>query len=93
MTKIYRCIGDLIRKSGKSTSQVLRDIGLTHNAMIHWKRGIVPNVESLVKVANYFNVSLDSLVGRTEPPVIVNCEQCKRYESVMSNIADLARGE
>jgi len=59
-----RKIEDLIIKSGKSTNSVLMDCQLSHNALSVWKKGKAnPSLEAIVKLANYFDVSVDYLLG------------------------------
>ena len=41
------------------------DLGLATNAMSEWKNGrIKPSIETLEKIADYFDVSTDYLLGR-----------------------------
>ena len=51
-----------------SLQKVARDIGLSENAIYGWKTR-KPKGEDLAKVADYFHVSVDYLLGRdtTEP--------------------------
>ena len=41
---------------------------LNSSAMTEWRKGKKsPGIDALIKIANYFNVSLDYLVGRADP--------------------------
>lgn len=42
-------------------------IGVTNAAVSKWKKGAVPNGVTLQKIADYFNVSVASLLGEDEP--------------------------
>jgi transcriptional regulator with XRE-family HTH domain len=54
----------LLAKENKITLKELSvKIGLSPNSIYHWKTSS-PKTESLEKVANYFNVSTDYLLGR-----------------------------
>jgi transcriptional regulator with XRE-family HTH domain len=49
--------------------KLLAELNINHNAYNNWeKRGTVPGGDTLVKLADYFNVSIDYLLGRTGNP-------------------------
>ena len=44
-----------------------RNIGISVCSMSDWKRGrSKPGMDSLIKIAKYFDVSIDYLVGRSD---------------------------
>lgn len=43
-------------------------IGLSTATVTKWKNGAIPNGDALVKIANYFDCSVDYLLGRTDNP-------------------------
>lgn len=45
---------------------VVKTLGISSGCITNWKNGVVPNGETLIKIANYFNVSVDYLLGRTD---------------------------
>lgn len=47
---------------------VAKAIGSSNAVCTKWKNGSIPNGETLLKLANYFNVSVDYLLGRTDTP-------------------------
>ncbi len=50
--------------------KVMKDCNLSSNSFTVWNsRKQRPNIDALIKIANYFNVSLDYLVGRETLPV------------------------
>ena len=61
-----------IRKSHKSTQkQVATAIGVAERNYQDWEYGnIKPGFDALIALADYFGVSLDYLVGRTDNPEI-----------------------
>lgn len=61
-------------KRGKSLKEVAVEVGLSENAIYKWKNQS-PNSEALGKVADYFNVSTDYLLGRTDNPKVNNGDQ------------------
>lgn len=55
----------LANKQGLSINDVEEKIGLGKNTLYSWKRK-VPSGTNLTKVADFFDVSTDYLLGRTE---------------------------
>lgn len=55
-----------LRKQHKKTQQEIADIlGIKHTSYLSYEKGInEPNIEKLTALANYYNVSIDYLVGR-----------------------------
>lgn len=42
---------------------VVKTLGVSSGSITNWENGVVPNGETLIKIANYFNVSVDYLLG------------------------------
>lgn len=66
-------VKDLAKKRNKNLKQVAIDLGFSENYFYTWKKQD-PSGTNLLKVANFFNVSIDYLLGRTEIPAL-NSEQ------------------
>lgn len=50
---------------------VAKALGLSNSTTTKWKqRGSLPSGEALIKIADYFDCSVDYLLGRTENPEI-----------------------
>lgn len=43
-----------------------KELGVSSASLTKWKNGAIPGAETLVKIADRFNVSVDYLLGRTE---------------------------
>lgn len=43
-------------------------LGLSNATATKWKNGGIPNGETLLKIADYFDVSVDYLLGRSDSP-------------------------
>lgn len=56
---------DLCGKKGKRPNPVGKEIGLSAGIITKWKKGGIPNGETLIKIANYFDCSVDYLLGLT----------------------------
>lgn len=64
---VFERIKKLSDKQGKSMQKVAEDIGMSKNIFYRWKT-TEPKGIDLKKVADYFNVSTDYLLGRTDNP-------------------------
>lgn len=55
-----------LRKSKNiSQSELGKVLGVTGQTVLNWESGIYePNIENLIKLADYFNVTIDYLVER-----------------------------
>lgn len=62
--------GKLIRKlcdeKSISVAELERTLGLANATIARWEKGAAPNSAALEKVADYFHISVDYLLGRTE---------------------------
>lgn len=59
----------LSKEKGISVSSLLQELEMNKNALFTMKKsGYLPRVESLCKFADYFQCSLDYLLGRTDEP-------------------------
>lgn len=68
---VFDRIKQLADKKGVSVSRVATDLGFSENLFYQWKKAS-PKSDRLEKVADYFGVSLDYLMGRTDNPVSSN---------------------
>lgn len=65
----YIRLSDLIKNSGKSFNQIERELGYSRNSLHNYKYSKRPSGARLVELANYFKVSPEYLIGRTDVPV------------------------
>lgn len=56
----------LCLKIKKSPNAVAKEIGCSSGSVTSWKQGKVPHHKTLLKIAEYFGVSVDSLLGETK---------------------------
>ena len=62
---------ELRKKKGISQLRLATDLNTTQNTISRYETGErEPGVDELIKIADYFNVSVDYLIGRTENPKI-----------------------
>lgn len=71
MFETFEKIKELAKKRGKALGQVEEDLGYGRNTLYKIKNS-TPNAERIAEIANYFNVSTDYLLGRTDNPAIAS---------------------
>ena len=58
---------ELRKKKGISQLRLATDLNTTQNTISRYETGErEPGIDELIKIADYFNVSVDYLIGRTE---------------------------
>ncbi|HHX0240993.1 TPA: helix-turn-helix domain-containing protein [Enterococcus faecalis] len=62
---LFDRVKELCKKRGISISELEDNVGFGKNTIYKWKNQS-PKAETLQKVADYFDVSVDYLLGRTE---------------------------
>ena len=60
----------LCNEKGEKITPLVKRLNISPGSIGNWQTGSIPNGETLIKFANYFNVSLDYLVGRTDNPEV-----------------------
>lgn len=72
-----------------SKSKILRDLGLNPNSFVNWeKRDNIPSGDILDKIAAYFGVSVDYLLGKDNPAATIPPDS--RRESIAAMIEPLS---
>lgn len=62
----YDLFCQLCKQKGVAPTRAALDIGLSKATPTTWKRGITPQAAQLQKIAEYFGVSVDYLLGNEE---------------------------
>lgn len=65
MTFVDR-VTELLKERGTSKKQMLIDCSMGKNSFVTWKNGVVPNSSTLTVLSNYFGVTVDYLLGKTD---------------------------
>lgn len=65
----FEKIKELADKQGISLNKLEEKLGFSRNTIYNMKKS-TPNVERVSMIADYFNVSTDYLLGRTDNPAI-----------------------
>lgn len=63
---LYQRIRELCSKKGISISRLESDLGFGNSSIKKWEKTSSPSVDKIIKVASYFDVSVDYLLGRTD---------------------------
>lgn len=80
MFSTFEIVKDLCEKQGISLNTLEEKLELGKNSLYGLKRN-QPSAERLQQIADYFNVSTDYLLGRTDNPVIANDDTVAGYTS------------
>lgn len=62
----YENLTKLCEDNNIKITTLLNKLNISTSAIARWKNGVIPTGEILTKIADYFNVSVDLLLGRTE---------------------------
>lgn len=62
----YNILSELCNNNGTTVTAFAKKLGLSTSMPTNWKKGMNPNIETLVKIADYFNVTPDYLLGYTD---------------------------
>lgn len=70
----FEKIKELADKQGISLNKLEEKLGFSRNTIYNMKKS-TPNVERVSMIADYFNVSTDYLLGRTDNPAIAGSDE------------------
>lgn len=71
-TNLYQRIKTLCAERGITISKLEDDLGFGKSSIKKWEKISSPSVDKIELVANYFNVSTDYLLGRTDIKSLVS---------------------
>ena len=74
MFSAYEKIKELAENQGISLNKLEEKLGYSRNTIYNMRKS-TPNSERIAEIADYFNVSTDYLLGRTDNPRIASDEQ------------------
>lgn len=89
MFSLFEKIKELCQKRGISINSLEETLGYSRNT-IYSMKSKKPNAERLQEIADYFNVSTDYLLGRTDNPNIANPKEQFFFEGKEVNVEELA---
>lgn len=63
---MYERFKKLCDMKGVKASNVMKELGISNSVVANWKaRNGLPNSQTAIKIADYFGVSTDEILGRT----------------------------
>ena len=62
----------LCESHGTTPNAVCKKLKLSNATATHWKNGTIPRGDILLNIADYFNCSVDYLLGRTNQSHVIN---------------------
>jgi len=64
VNKFSERLKELREEKGLNLATLGKELGVSYVAIGRWERGTrIPNMDSLIAIAKFFNVSIDYLVG------------------------------
>lgn len=66
----YHRIQILAERYTITITQLQKELGIARNVIERWDKGTIPSLGLLIKIADYFDVSLDYLTERTDEPEV-----------------------
>jgi len=78
---------ELCEKHSISPNKACTDIGISRTSPAKWKSGSVPNGQTLSKIANYFGVTTDYLLGKNTTSSVERIKElCKEKKLAISRL-------
>ena len=109
MTRFFERYAALCDEKNMPVNGAAKEIGLPSSSATNWKQGRTPRLDKVEKVAEYFGVSTDYLLGYTdekEKPAaqkgdelspefasLFSCLTPEQKELVLATMRELAKGE
>ncbi len=59
---------DLCAKKGESPNAVAKNLKIASGTVTEWKNGREPRNSTALKIASYFGVSVDYIIGKSDDP-------------------------
>lgn len=81
MFEAFERIKELAKKKGVNLQKVSEDLGFSTNYLYSLKNKKTPSAEHMSKIADYFHVSTDYLLGRTDNPSIASDDTIAGFTS------------
>lgn len=74
---------DLCASLDGTPNSVAKELGISSGSVTAWKNGTEPRPKTLSKIADYFRVSTDYLLGKEEKPLINADEELTEYVQML----------
>ena len=84
----YDILQGLCRKRGLTVTAALQIMGVSSGNISHWKKGRLPKGKTLRRMAQFFDVSIDFLIGDKQRLLAA---QQERLLSLFANVPEARR--
>jgi transcriptional regulator with XRE-family HTH domain len=84
----YEQIKKLCKENDITLTRLLLDFGMSKANATHWKNGITPSTEMLQKIATYFNVTIDYLLGNEQKKSPTETVKDEKIETIIELLSD-----
>ena len=75
----------ILQKNNITAYRIAKETGISQGLMGEYKKGLkLPTIQNLVKIADYFNCSVDYLLGRTDV-IEINTKSLTSEEQINKN--------
>lgn len=68
ISDFYKRLRDLCEQKDMTVNELAAALGLSSGSPTAWKNGTVPRVKTIERIAAYFGVSSDMLIGQEKAP-------------------------
>ena len=76
----------LCQNLGKSPNGVAKELGLSSGTVTFWKNGKIPKSDTLQKIADYFNVTVDYLLTGKEKAPSTEVEEADELNELLQEL-------
>lgn len=77
----------LCNQAGEKPTSVAEKVGIARATASRWSRGMIPSYPSLVKIADYFGISVGELIGATPE----NISDMAKYFNVSESLFQITK--
>ena len=91
--RFHEVLSDLRYRSGKRQRQVAADLGISQALLSHYENGTrEPGLAFLVRACDYYGVTTDYLLGRTQTKTTATGEEAAALAQQLRALADKLTG-
>lgn len=86
MTRFFEQYKKICEERGISPNGAAKEIGLPSSSVTHWKDGAIPRIKTVQKIADYFCVTTDYLLGYADSkndPSVESADIRKQAEALV----------
>ncbi|WP_407370752.1 helix-turn-helix domain-containing protein [Carnobacterium sp.] len=88
---LYDNVKSLAARKGMTLPEFSRKIGLSHTVIYKWKTSI-PGIEIVDKIAKYFDVSIEFLIGSNHIPEWSKGDKIVEFDSILKSNLPISYG-